>query len=267
MTNTTTISEDLMEDVEGRQASMGSGFESDQTSSAGFERSNTNSPQELTHEPPSWSTSTTARPLLRSLPSAPAWKTTFGDLPPMPATAARSTFDVAPRAKHRMPRLNSLPPVPSSPIHVAGDDTDTTDTVSKRKSAVWEATSPPVRTRVDSKKPPPPPLHLKSSLMFKPMTTTHVRNITPPIISTPSQTLFVFPPSDTDKRGLRTPSTMTLTSNMNIPVPFPPSSATPRVSTFRSHGRTRSFIGVSRPLTTTTGISQVDARGYFGGKE
>jgi len=261
MTNTTTISEDLMEDVEDRDGFTVSGFESDQTSSVDPERSSSNSPQDITVDPPSWSTPTTARPFIRSLPSAPAWKTTFGGLPPMPATAARSTFDIPPRPKHRMLRLSSLPPVPSSPIHVADDDdSDMNDAIAKRKSTASEPSSPPVRTRVDSKKPAPPPLHLRSSLLFK----THNSSLLSPSTSTPSQTLFVFPPSPS-KRSIQTPSTMTLTSTFNVPVPFPAmSTPRPRVSTMRSHGRTRSFIGVSQSQTTTTGISQVDARGCFG---
>jgi tyrosine-protein phosphatase len=61
----------------------------------------------------------------------------------------------------------------------------------------------------------------------------------------------------------RTPSTMTLTSNLNGAVPFPTLS-TPRVSTFRSHGRTKSFIGLGVSPAPTTACSRVDAKGWFG---
>ncbi|KAK0481938.1 hypothetical protein IW261DRAFT_1418903, partial [Armillaria novae-zelandiae] len=105
---------------------------------------------------------------------------------------------------------------------------------------------PVSRMRTESRKPAPPPLHLRHSVLnqARPQT-SHA--------ATPSQTLFVFPPSPTMGR---TPATMTLTSEG---VPWP--AITPRVSTFRSHGRTRSFIGIAAPPTPTTAFSKVDARG------
>jgi tyrosine-protein phosphatase len=42
-----------------------------------------------------------------------------------------------------------------------------------------------------------------------------------------------------------------------------PSLSTPRVSTFKSKGRTRSFISFDAPPPTVA-FSKVNARGYFG---
>lgn len=125
------------------------------------------------------------------------------------------------------------------------------------------------RMRTESRRPAPPPLHLRTSVVQRAKDqTAHKsgkRSVPPSQVSTPSQTLFVFPPSPT--LTTRTPSTMTLTSaatprDQNIPFP---TLATPRVSTFRGpQGRTRSFIGLGPPPTPTTGFSRVDVRGYVG---
>ncbi|KAH8835339.1 dual specificity phosphatase [Flagelloscypha sp. PMI_526] len=139
---------------------------------------------------------------------------------------------------------------------------------------------PFIRNRTESRKPAPPPLHLRHS-MVKQANRTHKRSIsaassvsaassaasstsTSIVLNTPSQTLFVFPPSPDAASGMpsKTPSAMTLTSNG---VPFP-TSATPRVSTFRAQGRTKSFIGLTAPPTPTTAFSRVDARGFVLGK-
>ena len=78
-------------------------------------------------------------------------------------------------------------------------------------------------------------------------------------MSTPAQTLFVFPPSPT-LATTRTPSTLTLTSNT---FPFP-TMATPRVSAFRGgEGRRKSFIGLTTPVTPTVASSRVDVRGFL----
>jgi tyrosine-protein phosphatase len=133
------------------------------------------------------------------------------------------------------------------------------------------------RTRTQSRRPAPPPLHLRNSVVQRAKEQTHIsqggntslkpgkRSVSSSQVSTPSQTLFVFPPSPT--LTTRTPSTMTLTSaatprEQNIPFP---ALATPRVSTFRGpQGKTRSFIGLGLPPTPTTGFSRVDVRGYVG---
>ncbi|KZT21644.1 hypothetical protein NEOLEDRAFT_1181484 [Neolentinus lepideus HHB14362 ss-1] len=192
-------------------------------------------------------------------PSAPTTKSTF-TLPPVPRTAFKSSFDlpsVPPPAssskssfdlpssstfqskfkmKRRPPPLGFLPPVPSSP-----------------EAMTQASSSVPARTRKDRHRPTTPPLHLRNShnsldSVFQPF-------------PTPSQTLFVFPPSPT--LTTRTPSTMTLTSNLSSAFPFP-SVSTPRVSTVRRHGKTKSFIGLAIPPTPTTASSRVDARGWVG---
>lgn len=170
-------------------------------------------------------------------PSAPAHKKSFS-LPPPPATAIKATFDLSsrwpkPKTKHRPQPLSLLPPVPSSPITPVN------------------IPSIPPRTRKESRKPNLPPLRLRNpDIKAKPM---------PPVLATPSQTLFVFPPSPT--LTTCTPSTMTLTSNSSYPFP---SVATPRVSSFTSRGNRRSFIGLSALATPTTASSRVDARGWVG---
>ncbi|KAJ7919149.1 hypothetical protein B0H13DRAFT_2187142 [Mycena leptocephala] len=247
MTNGSSIlSEDLVEEDEEQELlGIGGGFDEERGSSAEPEYSSTSSPEDEVH------TNTTPRRPARPPPSAPVWKTSFS-LPMPPATAIRPSFDLPTKPKRRPVPLGILPPVPPSPIKIVVDGAETPD---KRVSRKPHMSLPPSRTRTESRKPPPPALHLRSSLL-KP------KSQNPPSgLATPSQTLFVFPPSPT--LTTRTPSAMTLTSNMNSSVPFP-SSSTPRVSTFRSQGRTRSFIGLGAPPTPTTAFSKVDARGFFG---
>ena len=187
----------------------------------------------------------TARPMRRppglSLPpSAPAHKSKF-TLPPVPATAVKTSFDVpTPRAsrqskpRRRPPPLGILPAVPASPI-----------------IPVNAPVAHP-RLRTESRKPETPPAHLRNILKSTPLKSK------PALVpATPSQTLFVFPPSPT-LAATRTPSTLTLTSNS---FPFPPMS-TPRVSTFKSEGRRKSFIGLTAPATPTVASSRVDVRGW-----
>ncbi|KAL1748915.1 hypothetical protein HDZ31DRAFT_28645 [Schizophyllum fasciatum] len=222
-------------------------------------------------------------PSLSVPPSAPAWKSNFSFAPRPPASATRSTFDLTPAApgtrhKRRPPSLSILPPVPSSPVHVdvvinpPSANAEQTETPQKApRSSRSRAPSTPMpplrlRTRTISRKPAPPPLHLRAPV---PETPGRVRR---PSQHSPahSQTLFVFPPSP----GCgTTPSTMTLTTTHGAPtpravdsVPFPlMTSGTPRVETFRGkHGRTRSFIGIGVPPTPTTAFSKVDVRGIVG---
>lgn len=178
-------------------------------------------------------------------PSAPAHRASF-ELPPMPATAIRASFNLSTpkpkskvKAKRRPPPLvGLLPPVPSSPITPIQDERPI-----------------PTRTRTEGKKPELPPSQLRGPSKLssrRPFNTL-------PVSATPSQTLFVFPPSPT--LASRTPSTMTLMSNSSLPFP---STVTPRVSTFKSEGRRKSFIGVGAPPTPTIAASRVDARGWIG---
>ncbi|KAJ3870092.1 hypothetical protein EV359DRAFT_28410 [Lentinula novae-zelandiae] len=308
-TNGSLISEDLVEEEEEQELlGVGGGFESDSPDSdmVGNEKdqvdnlesststpSSTNNPhqdiQDVISPPRSSSLSSftprTARPKLQSFtlklnsqaqppPSAPVWKTSFGNsvsIPP-PSTAFRSSFDLpTPKANKKRPTpLGTLAPIPPSPIAIIVEG----DTSSRRSSASASSiqyTSPfaaPPRMRTESRKPAPPPLHLRHSVMQKAKAQSQAlqpgkRTVPSSQVSTPSQTLFVFPPSPT--LTTRTPSTMTLTSATprDLNVPFPSFLATPRVSTFRNHqGKTRSFIGLSAPPTPTTGFSRVDVRGY-----
>ncbi|KAJ7130075.1 hypothetical protein C8R43DRAFT_930942 [Mycena crocata] len=248
MTNGSSIlSEDLVEEDEEQELlGIGGGFDDERASSAEPEFSSTSSPDDEVH-----SHITPRRPT-RPPPSAPVWKTSF-NLPMPPATAIRPSFDLpAAKPKRRPVPLGILPAVPPSPIRIVVDDAETPERRAPRKPIL--SLSPP-RARTESKRPIPPPLHLRNTVL-KP------KNQNPPsALATPSQTLFVFPPSPT--LTTRTPSAMTLTSNLNGSVPFP-SLSTPRVSTFRSQGRTRSFIGLGAPPTPTTAFSKVDARGYIG---
>ncbi|KAF7339711.1 Dual specificity catalytic domain-containing protein [Mycena sanguinolenta] len=250
MTNgSSIISEDLVEEEEEQELlGIGGGFDDERGSSAEPEYSSTSSPDDDVHS------GTTPRHPIRPPPSAPVWKTSFTMTMP-PATAFRPTFDLPPlptKSKRRPTPLGILPPVPPSPIKIIVNDQETPQKRAPRKPLI----SLPPRVRTESRKPPPPALHLRSNLL-KPKTPQNP----PSGLATPSQTLFVFPPSPT--LTTRTPSAMTLTSNLNTAVPFP-SSSTPRVSTFRSQGRTRSFIGLGAPPTPTTAFSKVDARGFFG---
>ncbi|KAK7058795.1 hypothetical protein VNI00_001419 [Paramarasmius palmivorus] len=274
--NGSVLSEDLVEEDE-EQALLGVGVDSEEATSIELS-SSTNSPEEedeqvtyVSFRPPkSLFTPTTARPP----PTAPVWKSTF-NLPPPPATAIRSTFDLkTPKPKRRPAPLGAIPPSPPVAIIVEDEPPEPLPTPSRpravsalvpsspslapppaRKQSTGSLALPPLRTRTESRKPAPPPLHLRNNFLKK-----AGKAIPPPSqVSTPSQTLFVFPPSPT--LTTRTPSTMTLTSNISGPVPFP-SLTTPRISSFRADGRTRSFIGLGVPPTPTTAFSKVDARGY-----
>jgi tyrosine-protein phosphatase MSG5 len=178
-------------------------------------------------------------------PSAPDWKAPV--TPPM--SAMRPTFQLPtglPRQKKRPMSLSILPPVPSSPNPPVADELVTARPISYATI--------PTRRRAESRCPVPLPLHLRNSVSRR--ASVGVVESTS-AASTPSQTLFVFPSSST--LTTRTPSTMTLTSEA---VPFP-SASTPRVSTLKSKGRTRSFIAFGVPPPTVA-FSKVDARGYFG---
>ncbi|KAG5718584.1 Tyrosine-protein phosphatase pmp1 [Termitomyces sp. T112] len=277
------LSEDLVEEEEEEELlGVGGGFEG-RLSADPSDSSASPDDEEEEATPPRASVFKTARP------KAPVWKTSFSLSPPPattfkstftlppPPTATRSSFNIPPpppassarsippppRGKRRPVPIGILPPVPSSPIAIVVESTPSeTPVQSIRPNNISTPRTPalalpPVRVRTTSSILPPP-LHLRNHLPTK--TTTAPASD----ISTPSQTLFVFPPSPTTLTS-RTPSTMTLTSNMggNGPVPFPTFSI-PRVSTFRSQSRTRSFIGLGAPPAPTIRFSKVDARGYFG---
>ncbi|KAF9229495.1 hypothetical protein BS17DRAFT_771536 [Gyrodon lividus] len=185
---------------------------------------------------------------LASLPSAPATQLSFS-APRLPLP--NLSFKTIPgKAKRRPPPLGLLPPVPPSPV---------------TPIAVQDNRPSPRRRRHFSRRQAPPPLKLEgdTSHISFPTKTTSPRL---PVSAALSQTLFVFPPSPTvaTATAMRTPATMTVTSNVNTNAyPFP-SQTTPRVATSRSHGRTRSFIGLGASVVPTTAYSRVDARGWVG---
>ncbi|KAJ3971341.1 hypothetical protein EV361DRAFT_949798 [Lentinula raphanica] len=183
---------------------------------------------------------------------------------------------LSPRSKPlKLPRT-------SRPTSVVSSSSSSIYSVNSRRSSTSASSQypsgVPPRARTESRKPAPPPLHLRQSVVQKAKEQSQalsIGNFTSQSskrhgsisqVSTPSQTLFVFPPSPT--LTTRTPSTMTLTSAAtprDQSVPFPSFLATPRVSTFRTNqGKTRSFIGLGAPPTPTTGFSRVDVRGYVG---
>ncbi|THH34118.1 hypothetical protein EUX98_g37 [Antrodiella citrinella] len=251
VTTGSVLSENLVEeDEEAELLGVGGGFTETTCSSAEPTEDETSSmssgdPNSRQTSPCTVDMQTSSLPTARlPPPSAPAHRHTFS-LPPAPATAIRATFDLPPRVplkpktRRRPPPLfGTLPPVPSSPV-------------SPNVVAVT------TRTRTESRKPQAPPAFLRRISHTSTKSTSSVQ----PLSATPSQTLFVFPPSPTNTTTLRTPSTMTLTSNSSFPFP---SVSTPRVSTFKSQGRSRSFIGLGTPATPTIASSRVDARGWNG---
>ncbi|KAF8649717.1 hypothetical protein AX16_005489 [Volvariella volvacea WC 439] len=273
MTSNSILSENLVEEDEERELlGVGGGFDDDQARISGpevDESSATNSPDDemedvphlVTLPPPKPAKPTKVPHLSRPPPSAPVWKTSF-NLPPQPATATRSSFNLpsrpAGKPKRRPPPINLLPTVPPSPIALIVDDQSQhpapAPIESKGKGNVPSVPIPRQNTQ-PRKAAPPPPLPLRQNLLKK----VGSSQPTSTSVSTPSQTLFVFPPSPTTTAY--TPSTMTLSTS--TPIAFPTMS-TPRVSTFRAQGRTRSFIGITAVRTPTTAFTKVDARGIIG---
>ena len=163
-------------------------------------------------------------------------------LPPVPTTAFKSTFDSSHRpiskARRRPTPLDILPTVPDSPVNAV-------------PTPIVSTTLAIPRTRKESRATMPVSLHTRK------LQPPQAPCIHKPALQTPSQTLFVFPPSPT--LSACTPSAMTLTSNP-VSVPFP-SSATPRT---KSDARRKSLIGLMMPSTPTTAHARVDARGWVG---
>jgi tyrosine-protein phosphatase len=168
-------------------------------------------------------------------------------LSPAPTTAFKSTFDTSHRpiskTRRRPTPLDILPTVPDSPVNAVATPTAST------------ALAIP-RTRKESRATPPVSLSLRKSSQPT-QQPSQAPSIHKPVLQTPSQTLFVFPPSPTLSACI--PSAMTLTSNP-VSVPFP-SSVTPRS---KSDARRRSLIGLMMPSTPTTAHARVDARGWVG---
>ena len=226
-TNKSILSEHLVEENE-EQELLGIGGEFDHVRLS--QASTTTSPEE-TESASQFASIPTS--LLICPPSAPDWKAPF--IPSMLGLPIR---------RNRPMNLSILPPVPSSPNQSVVDELVTA-------SPTPHTTKPTTRQRAESRCLPP---HLGNGILRR--ASVGIVESTP-AASTPSQTLFVFPSSPT--LTTRTPSTMTLTSEA---APFP-SVSTPRVSTFKSKGRTRSFIGFGAPPPTVA-FSKVNARGCFG---
>ncbi|KAI0704877.1 hypothetical protein BC835DRAFT_1261833 [Cytidiella melzeri] len=246
------LSEDLVEEEEEQELlGVGGGFTETSCSSAEPTEDECSSANVFvdSHSPVSGSllsgTPKARHYLPRIPPSAPAHKTSF-ELPPAPATAIRAFLDVTPKAKSKArkrppPLVDILPPVPSSPVTPV--------------QVINPVNSTRTRSRAEGRKPDLPSTALRSS--FPKSSKKPHRSA--PISATPSQTLFVFPPSPTLAVS-RTPSAMTLMSNSSLPFPV---AITPRVSTFKTEGRRKSFIGVGAPVTPTVASSRVDARGWI----
>jgi len=241
LTNGSILSEDLVEEEEEEELlNVGGGFDNDSRESdatspdSQYEEESVN---RLSFTPQ------TARPTIqRNLPSGP---TSTHKFPRIPTSAIQATFDLPPlprprlslKGRRRPPPLSILPTVPSSPINPG---------VMK--------TCPPQRTqsftepRISAPTLPPP-------RQTPPRTTAPSQPL-----PTPSQTLFVFPPSP-DALPSAAPSTMILTPSVNT-LAFP-SMKTPRLSMRGSRGRPQSFIAQATP---TTAFSLVDVRGWVGMK-
>ncbi|KZT41355.1 hypothetical protein SISSUDRAFT_1000846 [Sistotremastrum suecicum HHB10207 ss-3] len=171
-------------------------------------------------------------------------------LPTVPSSPGPATAPI-----HSVPKVQSLHH-PQEPIH-HNEDSD--------------HAMPMPRTR--HTKPPPSALPLQAFPKM-PVTMSSAPTFPPSkqIAYTPSQTLFVFPSSPSFDTS--TPSTLTLMtptpstfsgriSNQNRTLASSrQSTQTPRVSSFKKHGRTRSFVGP--PPAPTMAYSIVDVRGVMG---
>ena len=287
MTSNSIVSEHLVEeDEEPELLGIGGGFDSERErrqSADTLESSATNSPDDdIEATPRSIAHASTSRPFshLHIPPSAPAWKNSFDIIPPPPRTAARSTFDLPPRFKSKYRpspiRLSPVPPSPVAAVVTAQEVNSPPVPVSTYQTGLLHSPSQSLPTTTQI--PPRLPFSMslpKSNLRQRtepprPAPSIHFRKRAAPVsllLATPQQTLFVFPPSPT--LTTRTPSAAMLT--MTAPgsvaksgmVPFP-SVSTPKISTFRQQGRTKSFIGIGTPMVPTTVFTKVEARGYVG---
>ncbi|KAF8640486.1 hypothetical protein AX17_000149 [Amanita inopinata Kibby_2008] len=267
-TNGSILSEDLVEeDEEPELLGVGGGFDSEKNVE---ESSSTTSPDEDLELNERISAHPQHVP-----PSASSYNTAF-NIPSLP-TVIRSSpglFRPLPRPRRRPPPIG-LPPVPSSPVTVVMDSSETTTATiipeppkpfsptCHESSSSQQAVESPWQPKAE--KAIPPSLHLRHTVLRKNRVhkNSHAESspwTAMPQTSTPSQTLFVFPPSPT---AVRTPSTLTITSTPSA-LSLPSGSPTPRVSAFRPHARPRSFIGINTPATPTTAFTKLNVRGYVG---
>lgn len=239
LTNGSIISEDLVEEAEEEELlNVGGGFDNDSR------ESDATSPDSQCEEDSNrlpFTPHTARPPIQRNPPSGPI--STF-KFPRVPQSATQATFDVPPlprarlamKGRRRPPPLSILPTVPSSPINPGVMKSD-----------------PPQRTQINTEPRTPAPALLPSRQ-------------TPPKPSvplpTPSQILFVFPPSPSPNTlPSAAPATMILTPSVNT-LAFP-SMKTPRLLSRGSRGRPNSLISSATP---TTAHSRVDVRGWVGMK-
>lgn len=241
LTNGSILSENLVEeDEEEELLNVGGGFDNDSRESdatspdSQFEDEGANKLPFTPH---------TARPAVQPNPSS--GPTSTQAFPRIPPSAIQATFDLPPlprarlslKGRRRPPPLSILPTVPSSPIN----------------PGVMKS-GPPQRTQTHTE----PRI---SAPTLQPSRQTPPRPAPPSKpLPTPSQTLFVFPPSP-NALPSAAPSTMILTPSVNT-LAFP-CLKTPRLSIRGSRGRPKSFVA---PAAPTTAFSLVDVRGWVGMK-
>ncbi|KAF9240956.1 phosphatases II [Melanogaster broomeanus] len=240
-TTASVLSEDLVEaDEESELLGIGAGFDDalEPRRSPSLSSGSPSSPSETTSQATVTAIPLVPRPAfprrnISSLPSAPATKLCFSTsrLPPTKLTLTSA----AGKVKRRPP---TLPPVPSSPITPISQP-DNRPSPRRRRHLSRRQAPPPLKLQGDTNSPFLRHLHRPSS-SFHPLLELRLRT------------------------AMRTPATVTVTSNMkNNSYPFP-SQTTPHVATSRSQGRTRSFIGLGNSVAPTTAYSRVDARGWVG---
>ena len=241
LTSGSILSEDLVEENEEEELlNVGGGFDNDSR------ESDATSPDSQYEDeaanklpfPP-----LTARPSIPRNPSSGPSST--HKFPRMPSSAIQATFDVPPlprarltlKGRRRPPPLSILPTVPSSPINPG---------VMK--------TGPPQRTQGRTEP------RISAPVLLPSRQTPPKPAVPSQPLPTPSQTLFVFPPSP-DALLSAAPSTMILTPSVNT-LAFP-SMKTPRLLSRGSRGRPQSLFASAAP---TTAFSRVDVRGWVGMK-
>ncbi|KAF9654322.1 hypothetical protein BDM02DRAFT_3106655 [Thelephora ganbajun] len=241
LTNGSILSEDLVEeDEEEELLNVGGGFDNDSRESdatspdSQYEEESASRLSFISH---------TARPPVQRNPSSGSIST--HKFPRIPPSAIQATFDVPPlprarltmKGRRRPPPLSILPTVPSSPINPGAMKSGPPQ---KTETRTEPAISAPAL--LPSRQAPPRP-----AVPSQPL-------------PTPSQTLFVFPPSPNAPTSAA-PSMMILTPSVNT-LAFP-SMKTPRLLSRGSRGRPHSFIATATP---TTAFSRVDVRGWVGTK-
>ena len=241
LTNGSILSEDLVEeDEEEELLNVGGGFDNDSRESDATSPDSQYEEESANRLP---FTPHTARPTVPRDPSS--GQTSTHKFPRIPASATQAIFDIPPlprarlslKGRRRPPPLSILPTVPSSPINpgVVGS-------------------GPPQKPQTHTE-----PRISAPALLPSRQTPPKLAALSQPL-PTPSQTLFVFPPSPNAPVSAA-PSMMILTPSVNT-LAFP-SMKTPRLLSRGSRGRPKSFVAAATP---TTAFSRVDVRGWVGMK-